>query len=319
MIAVQANETNNMILTRKELIELIEKMEKEEVADLLLAVIDRLLEVIIELKARLNQNSKNSSKPPSTDTFIKPKSLRKPSGKTPGGQHGHKGSGLKLLKEPDSYESHEPLQCKMCPNYESCEAIRNVSETRYEIDIEIKPIVTAHQSIRVICPETQEEITGAFPLGINSTQQYGVNVEALAISLNTSGMVSINRTSKLLQDVFGISISQGTIASMVSNFAEEVKDKVSEIKSAILQAPIVHFDETSIKVDKENHWAHVASSSSLTHIHVSSKRGKEGMEEGGIIQNYTGTGIHDCNSSYFSYEKMRHRLCGAHVLREERR
>ncbi len=57
------------------------------------------------LESRLNQNSRNSSKSPSTDFFVKekpnPKSLRKKSGKKPGGQEGHPGSTLDMVNDPD--------------------------------------------------------------------------------------------------------------------------------------------------------------------------------------------------------------------------
>ena len=89
-----------MAINREELL----RLTKEEAIDFLLSVIKDMAEVIkaqneriAELEARLNQNCKNSSRPPSSDGFKKPKSLRKPSGKKPGGQHGHEGRGLKLM------------------------------------------------------------------------------------------------------------------------------------------------------------------------------------------------------------------------------
>jgi Family of unknown function (DUF6444) len=67
--------------------------------------IKELTERVIALESRLNQNSRNSSKPPSTDFFVKekpnPRSLRKKSGKKPGGQEGHPGSTLDMVNDPD--------------------------------------------------------------------------------------------------------------------------------------------------------------------------------------------------------------------------
>ena len=116
-------------MNRKELI----KHEKEEIIDILFAVIEQLTLKVTELEARLNQNSKNSSNPPSSDKFgtPKPKSLRKPSGQKPGGQKGHKGSGLRIMHEPDQYIEHHPIDCVGCPNANTCASAKQVSETRH--------------------------------------------------------------------------------------------------------------------------------------------------------------------------------------------
>ena len=292
------------------------KLEKEEIITLLFAIIQQQAEKIAELEARLNQNSKNSSNPPSSDKYKKPKSMRKTSEKKAGGQPGHEGSGLTMTQTPDFGKIHEPAQCARCDKAGVCPATKYINETRYEIDIEIKPIVTAHQTLWGMCPRINEIITGEFPAGMNSTVQYGVNLEALAISLNTIGMVSINRTHEILNGVFGVPISTGTIAGMIKDCAQSVSGTVSDIEKAIVEEPVVHYDETGTRVDKRMKWAHVASSDTLTYISVEEKRGRAGMDSAGILPGYSGTGIHDCWGSYFSYHKMRHGLCCAHLLRE---
>jgi transposase len=227
-------EANRM--RREELITL----SKEEVIEILLAVIEKQGERIAELEARLNQNSKNSSKPPSSDVYQKPKSQRKPSGKKAGGQQGHEGNGLRITQEPDRRELHEPGQCAQCAHAGACPGVRHINETRKEIDIEIKPVITAHQTVWVRCPKTNEVIVGEFPAGLNSSIQYGVNLEALAVTLNAVGMVSMNRTHEILNGVFGVPISTGTIASMVKNCAQMVWGTVSDIKDAIIEEPVVN-------------------------------------------------------------------------------
>ena len=289
-----------------------------ESVDELQKTIDSLNQTIKRLTERLGMNSRNSSKPPSSDVFDKPspKSRRKPSGKKAGGQPGHEGSGLKITREPDRLEFHEPDQCAQCVHADTCTASRNVAETRYELDIEINHILTAHQTVSVECPRTNETITGCFPAEVGSTLQYGVNIEALAVSLNTMGMVSVNRTHEILSDVFGVPISTGTIAAMVKGCAESVLETVSDIKGALLEVPLIHFDETGTRAEKKLHWAHVASTPTLTYISVEKKRGQDGMDSAGILPNYSGDAIHDCWAPYFKYDKVRHGLCCAHLLRE---
>jgi transposase len=278
--------------------------------------IDEQSEKIAELESRLNQNSTNSSKPPSSDFFPKPRSLRKSSGKKSGGQPGHKGRGFKLMHPPDLVVPHLPLRCSSCVDGDVCPATRHVSDRRYEVDIEIKPITTEHQVLRVTCPRTDELLTGNFPVGITSTVQYGVNLETLAISLNTIGMVSLNRTHEILSDVFAIPLSAGTIATMVKKCADAVLKTVSDIKDVILGEPLIHFDETGIRVDKKTHWAHIACTKNLTYISIEETRGKKSMDAIGILPKYVGTGVHDCWSPYFKYVCILHGLCCAHVLRE---
>src|SRR5438874_2620737 len=70
-----------------------------------------------ELKRQLGQNSRNSSKPPSSDSpFVKPapKSLRRKSGRKPGGQIGHPGSTLAQVADSNERLRHEPGSCAGC-------------------------------------------------------------------------------------------------------------------------------------------------------------------------------------------------------------
>jgi transposase len=159
-------------------------------------------------------------------------------------------------------------------------------------------------------------MTGCFPQGINSTMQYGANLEALAVSLNTVGMVSINRTHEILSGVFGVPISTGTISAMVKGCAEKMSGTVQTIQDTVMDEPLLHADETGIRVDTKTVWAHTASTDRLTYIAVHENRGKKGMDAIGILSSYTGTVIHDCWASYFRYGAIRHGLCNAHLVRE---
>ncbi|GAU75468.1 transposase [Fusibacter sp. 3D3] len=114
---------------------------------------DKLKEKIKVQQERLNKNSNNSSKPPSSDGLNKPKpkSLRKPSVKSPGGQKGHQGNGFKLMKEPDETIQYHSDQCEGCPRFGFCK-VCGVSETKYDVDICVETKVTAHQVLSYECP-----------------------------------------------------------------------------------------------------------------------------------------------------------------------
>ncbi|WP_412842898.1 DUF6444 domain-containing protein, partial [Candidatus Frankia alpina] len=76
----------------------------------------RALARIAELEAQVAKSSRNSAKPPSSDGLAKPppKSLRKKTGRRPGGQLGHPGSTLRMVDDPDVRLRHEPGPCGGC-------------------------------------------------------------------------------------------------------------------------------------------------------------------------------------------------------------
>ena len=270
------------------------------------------------LEERVNKNSQNSSKPPSSDAFNKPKpkSLRKVSGKLPGAQKGHKGNGHKIMRTPDEVIKHYPHQCEHCSLFGQCQ-MYGKPETRYNVDIRIDTILTAHKVLSFECPNKNNNvISGSFPDNLNSTMQYGDNLKALAISLNTSGMMGIKRTHDILSSVFGIPISPGTIFSMVKNCGLKLNETVDLIRQKVSGLANAHFDETGLRVDKKLHWVHSASNDLFTYLSVEKKRGTEGMNSSGVLPNFSGVAIHDFWKPYFKYEDINHAVCNAHLLRE---
>ncbi len=281
------------------------------------AIIAQQNERIKHLEERLNKNSRNSSKPPSSDGLNKPnpKSLRESSGKKPGAQIGHEGNGFKLLKVPDKTIQHRPNQCRGCQYAGQCH-VCSESEIRYEVDIRVDTTVIAHQVVSLECQHRNNEpISGSFPQNVTGTMQYGANLEALAVTLNTAGMMGIKRTHDILSGVFGIPISTGTIFSMVRNCSDILGDTVEKIRQKVCELPVVHFDETGVRVDKKLHWVHNASNHEFTYLTVEQKRGTLGMDASGVLPYYKGIAVHDFWSSYYSYDSI-HAACNAHLLRE---
>lgn len=273
---------------------------------------------ISQLKEQLGKNSKNSSKPPSTDGFKKPhpKSLRKSTGKKQGAQKGHEGKGFSITGEPDKVIDHIPAKCKGCLNFGNCIAC-GITGKRYEVDIVVDTKVTLHQTLAFSCRNKNNAIiTGDFPENIRSTMQYGYNLQALVVALNTIGMVSIKRTHELLSDLFAIPISTGTIHNMLGECSKIIAPVVDQISQRIIQSEIIHFDETGTRVDKKTCWVHNASNEAYTFLTIEDKRGKEGIDSSGVLPNFQGIAVHDCWASYWKYNQVTHALCCAHLLRE---
>lgn len=202
-------------------------------------LIGQLNQTIQELKEQINKNSQNSSKPPSSDGFKKPspKSLCKPSGKKAGGQNGHQGTHLSVIADPDETIRHMPTACTDCPHYDMCKGTACIAEKRHVIDAVVTVNITEHQALEIpICMLHGGTRKGDFPSDIKTTVQYGKNLQALAVSLNTVGAVSVMRTHEILSGVFNIPIAIGTISNMVKRCAGFVAYTVDEIKHKMIES-----------------------------------------------------------------------------------
>lgn len=283
------------------------------------ALIAQLNQTIHELKEQLNKNSKNSSKPPSSDGYNKPtpKSQRKPSGKKPGGQRGHEGSHRAMSTNPNEIVRHMPSGCSDCSHFQMCRETACVAERRHVIDAVVTVNVIEHQQLELpICMLHGDNRKGDFPADVKATIQYGANLQALAVALNTVGAVSIKRTHEILSGVFNIPLATGTISNMVKRCAETVSETVNAIKQKVINSEVGHFDETGTRVDKKLWWVHGASNSEFTYLSISPKRGQAGMEECGVLPSFQGIAVHDCWAPYWHYAGIHHAVCNAHILRE---
>ena len=284
------------------------------------AMIEQLNQTVAELNEKLNKNSKNSSKPPSSDGLKKPvtKSLRQKSGKKPGGQQGDDGANLATTADPDEVKKHLPDSCKDCPNISKCiDKLACVTEKRHVIDAVVTVHVTEHQKFTFTeCPFHEgQTLQGKFPSDISATVQYGRNLNALVVALNTVGMVSVNRTHEILGSVFSIPLSTGTISSMVKKCAQNIKNTVDTIRQKVIDSAVGHFDETGTRVEGSTIWVHNSSTEKYTYLTVHKNRGVEGMKDNGVLTEFHGIAVHDCWPSYWKYD-ITHAVCCAHLLRE---
>lgn len=274
---------------------------------------------IRELTEQKNKNSKNSSKPPSSDGLKKPnknKSLREASDKKVGAQQGHSGNYLAMMRKPDKTIPHMHCDCENCAMREQCFAQAKI-ESRHEVDAQVEVHITEHQKVLVTdCPLHGGVKEGEFPDDIKAAIQYGNNLQALVVALNTVGAVSINRTHEILSSVFNVPIATGTIKNMVTRCAAKLSGTYDHIRNTIKKFELLHCDETGTRVDGKNCWVHDASNPELTFLSLSDFRGEKGISEAGVLPEYTGTIVHDCWSSYWKYSQLRHAVCCAHLLRE---
>ena len=281
-----------------------------------------LNQTIRELKEQLNKNSKNSSKPPSSDGLKKPavkkdRSLRESSGKKQGAQEGHNGTHLSVTISPNHTQNHMHSDCEGCPYRNSCLDKACIKETRHEIDAVVKVDVTAHNLIKVHeCPLHGGCREGSFPADIKATVQYGKNLQAMVVAFNTVGAVSINRTHEILSSVFNIPLATGTIKNMVTRCADSLKGTYEKIRQMMVCAGLIHCDETGARIDGKTWWVHNASNQDYTYLTIHQKRGRIGIDAADVLPHARGIIVHDCWSSYWKYQDVTHAICCAHLLRE---
>ncbi|MBC7910632.1 MAG: IS66 family transposase, partial [Pyrinomonadaceae bacterium] len=271
-----------------------------------------------ELEALLAKDSHNSSRPPSTDhpAVKRTRSLRRPSGKRAGGQLGHPGHTRPLVAHPSRVIRHRAARCHRCQS--SLVAAPVLHHERRQV-IEIVPQrlrVTEHRGEVRRCTSCGARTKAEFPKEVRAAVQYGTSVQARALYFLQYQLLPYARVGEVMRDLFGCAISPGTIFSQVGTCAEELIETELKIKRRLRRSPVIHADETGLRVEGKCHYVHVTSNSRLTHYACDVRRGRGAMEEINILPRYRGTIVHDGWSAYSFYPQCRHALCGAHLLRE---
>jgi len=272
---------------------------------------------VADLEAQLRTNSQNSSQPPSADGPGKTatRSLRKPSKRKPGGQDGHRGQTLKQVADPDVVIRHEPSCCHGCGSDLSGATEVNCSR-RQVFDIPpIKVHVTEHQIIsrRCHCGKTS---TGLAPAQALAPASYGPVMYAVIIYLFMGQFLSKKRTAQAISELFGIPVSDGTVAAVTSRAAGDLTEFLAQVTARLKTSPVVHFDETGLRCEGRTRWLHSASTPAWTRLFFHRKRGVEAMGKMNILPGFAGTAVHDAWAPYDTYTAVRHALCNAHLLRE---
>jgi transposase len=271
-----------------------------------------------ELKRRLGMNSTNSSKPPSSDSpFTKPapKSLRRKSGRKPGGQPGHPGSTLALVADPNERKRHEPGLCTGC-GVDLVDAPEVGMERRQVFDLPPMTVrVTEHQLIarRCGCGTTT---CGTAPEGVSAPVQYGPRITAIILYLYVGQFLSKKRTALALAELFGTPVSDATVASVAARAADGLDEFLTQVGDRIAASAVAGFDETGLRVAGALHWVHCARTGKYTLITCHRRRGRKGIDDAGVLTRFRGVAVHDAWAPYDTYADAEHQLCCAHAQRE---
>ncbi len=266
----------------------------------------------IFLEKNTTKTSDNSSKP-SSQTDKDESALS---------QKGRNGKGKKEHAELASNTRvaevvtlSEVTSCPVCGE-DLTHTLCHGQERRTKIDIVFEKVVEHVDAEIKACDRCGTDVKGAFPEDMPRPLQYGNGLKAYCINLLICQMVALNRVQKSVKAMIGVVISEATLLKFVRRLHESLADWELSVTEQLLNSAAINVDETSLRVERKNHWIHVYSAGDITLKCLHRRRGKEAIESINIIPRYGGVIIHDCWSSYLSYNHCAHGLCGSHLLRE---
>jgi transposase len=271
-------------------------------------------QTIEDLQKKINKNSSNSHKPPSSDAFRKPiQNNREKSNKKPGAQPGHKGTTLTMVDNPDRIILHKVTGPCTCGRNLKRLPVVNV-QRRQVHDLAVKLTeITEHRNEVKLC------VCGQLHYGESAhitTVKYGPRIKALSVYLNNVQFIPYNRLQDIFHDCFDINISDGALQDANEACFINLEYTEKQIKANLKAGPVLHNDETGMRCDNSRKWVLSSSNKDFTHYAIHARRGSEALNDIGILPGYRGTSVHDRYTSYDTYPGCRHSHCNAHLLRD---
>ncbi len=288
-----------------------ELAQAHDVSPALKASMELLIVIVSLLSNQLGLNSRNSSKPPSTDQNREKKSRAK-SGRKPGGQPGHDGKTLEPFADPDEIQDLR-IDRRTLPRG----LYRDVGfEARQVVDIDIGLRATEYRA-QVLIDEAGQRFVAEFPAKVTRPVQYGDSIRAHAVYLSQYQLLPYKRIADYFQDQLGIPLSEGSICNFNVEAAKLVASGGAEavIRQRLRDSAVLHADETGINIGGQRHWLHVASNAAWTWFFPHRQRGGEAIADAGILPAFAGILCHDHWKPYYALP-CQHALCNAHHLRE---
>jgi transposase len=214
-----------------------------------------------ELKSRLNQNSANSSRPPSSDGYRKiSKIIQKEGTKRQGGQINHKGGTLRQEEKPDKIELCYPTKCNCGHEFTNASKIVSFQKKQlFEIPVP-KIYVTEYQVIECKCPKCGAMNQGKAPDNIKAPVQYGNMAKSLAVLLTNDFKLPVAKTKQIFKILYGCAMNESVIQSSSRICYDKLEKTEAITKEKLLQALVAYVDESGIRIGKKLNWLHVFSS-----------------------------------------------------------
>jgi len=286
----------------------------------LLKYIKNLQDNIVQQKPP--KNSTNSGIPTSKEiaTPKKNQSIRKKGGKN-GAQFGHVGKTLKQSDTPDEIIDikYTLNSCKKC-NYDLSNILAGLKEKRQILDLDIKATnqkIIQYQSYSKVCPKCgHNNHDNSYPKRVIPNISYGKNIMAIVSYLSVVHYLSYTRIVEALQTMYNITISQGSVDSLIKRASKLSKSQINEIVSQLELSDIVGIDETGAKVNGKKDWHWTFQNDSCTYIVHSPSRAAKVINENFSNGFQNATVVHDNFRVYDTLNCKDEQLCLAHKLRD---
>ena len=276
----------------------------------LLGLIEIMFAVFMEKTTR---KTKDNSSIPSSQTGVDETTPPKKGSKGKGpSQNDETSSNTRTVEVTEVLEVNECEHCGEDLSQAECEA----KERRTLIDIIFEKREEHKDAEIKFCQRCKKRTKAKFPSSHQGPIQYGPGIKAYMLNLLVAQMVALGRIQKMVKTLIGVVISEASILKYVLQLHMALEEWESSAIEQLMDMPTLHVDETSMRIDKKNHWVHVCSGGDITLKWVHPKRGKEAIDDIDVIPRYGGILIHDGWKSYELYGNCRHGLCGSHILRE---
>lgn len=292
-----------MKIQKKEYTEKIEKLtiENKELKE----KNEKLTNEVDRLKKQLNNDSNNSSKPPSTDIKRNIPNNRTKSNKKSGGQKGHVAHFLGKKEIERKISNHE-LKHEIIN-------VGNIGEeyiSKYIIDIEVNVVAKEYRFYK--------DKTGKYniPKEFQTDVQYGEELKTMCSILNTEGIIAIDRLTDFVSSISHgkINLSKGTIVNFIDTLSKKSSYVIEQIKQKILNTELMYTDATTARCNNKNICVRNYSTNNYTLLIPTIGKGKKYIEESNILNRYTGDLVHDHETVIYNYG-TRHVECNVHISR----
>jgi transposase len=288
------------------------------------AYVQALWDWIAVLEGEAAKNSRNSSQPPSRDgseekartNAKKRRRRRRGRRRKRGGQEGHPGHQRALVppERVDRREHHHPSECRGC-GYCLVGVAPHADPLRHQVaeTPESRAFVTEHLRYQVTCPECGIPTTAPLPPGV-PTVCFGPNLRALVVLLIGRYRLSRRETVELCGDVFGISVSVGTVANITAQATEALALPYAEAERAVKESPVCYMDETGWRQKGRALHLWIAVVLGIAVLFRIGRRTKKVAQEL-LGKNYGGVVVSDRYAGYRWIPDERHQTCWSHLDR----
>jgi len=269
-----------------------------------------------QLEARLNQTSRNSSKPPSSDPpQAKPRAAKEPTGRKAGGQLGHEGHGRKLKSESevDQLIDVRPEHCGQCGTLVLGEEVEPERHQVTELP-RSAPVVTEYRRQGLWGVACGARTQAAWPATM-PTGSFGPRMQATVGYLTGRIGASQREVQDMLATRYQTEVRVGGIGGLEQAVSAALAAPVTEAQTDVQRQPVRKADETSWREKRQRRWLGISVTPLVTLFRLLQRRGAAGAKEllGEVVWGIIGT---DQYAGYHWIAPRQRQVCWAQLKRE---